>query len=172
MLTPTPSRNWCPMSGHIGAMMTCRFRLGPNDPPLTTPCSLATRAHHRIDGNTTRRRAAVGSTDEDARLVERPLEELGGTAVRADHDGLVVGDRADGAAFREGHAVDDQPDVRAGLDALDGVPLAIADHRALADDLVVGEGAVEPARGLSVGLVLHLELTAGCGEDALADEIP
>src|SRR5207244_7227481 len=55
--------------------------------------------------------------------------------------------------------------------ALDGVPLAVVD-RGPGRQLAVAGRAVEAARRLSGGLILHLELAADGRELALPDEIP
>src|SRR6476620_6687772 len=111
-----------------------------------------------------------GSADLDAGLVERALEELRAGA-RPDRQGVGVRDRPDLRGLRGGGPVDDDLDGRVGLDALDRVPLAVVDRRA-GRHLAVAGRAVEPARRLARGLVLHLPLAARGRVEALADDVP
>ena len=66
--------------------------------------------------------------DLDARLVQRPAEELG-SRVGADGDLHGVRDRPERRGLRELRAVHDELDVRRRLHALDGVPLAVVQRR-------------------------------------------
>src|SRR6266536_2832080 len=74
-----------------------------------------------------RARQASRLSDLDAGLVQRALEELrAGTG--ADRHRVGVGGRADVGGLREGLPVHHHLDRRGGLDALDGVPLAVVDR--------------------------------------------